>query len=592
MEASGIRTLSLHGYASCSDAFITHKAKALRAHEAGRLSLSGPDGPAKLQGGRGRQHAWWRFEPDYPMDRALQPAFWALEEVGYSSADATIDALVHEWHQGSYEAILGFSQGALCAAMLVARLEQLVAAGHPICLPRFVILCHGFITPRPSNVELRWWRDVQIGTLATPAILLAGEHDTSVPRAKVQELGALFARAQLHTIVGGAHAMPRDMMDLRAISTLVDMLSPPVSPPHTLGDATARASIPSPPGVRTPMAPSPSVAAGRDVVARDVACDTVPSVPRSLERPHCSGRVWPAAETLLAHCSTSLPHGALVLEIGSGTGWFGIELSRRRADLQICLTEMREFEAYPRLEAAVAAAIAKAAAGVAEAEALPRLTCASFDWRERPPDLGRFDFVVGSDLVYSEETAAALGSVLCALLTPDVDITLAADVNAASSDSLVSHGASSTIRMPAATRDGAGAPGVVLTPASASRCWLAHTCERWGAYGYDTFLLASLRAHALRAVPLGNAATRHLSDDAPIEQRQAIFEIRPGGTPGGDDQAAERLLTRASRAQAARDARELAAMTPEEVAEASATAAFASLFTNEDSDSDAPLLVL
>lgn len=39
------------------------------------------------------------------------------------------------------------------------------------------------------------------------------------------------------------------------------------------------------------------------------------------ESTHCSDRVWPAAETLLAHMSEQDLRGAAILELGAGTGF-------------------------------------------------------------------------------------------------------------------------------------------------------------------------------------------------------------------------------------------------------------------------------
>ena len=115
-----MRALSLHGYASNGAAFTSHKAKALQEHVGSLLALDAIDGPAQLEGGRGKQRAWWQFAPAFPMSRVDQPGWWALEAVEYVDAEATIDGLVHTWQEGGYDALLGFSQGALCAAMLCA----------------------------------------------------------------------------------------------------------------------------------------------------------------------------------------------------------------------------------------------------------------------------------------------------------------------------------------------------------------------------------------------------------------------------------------------------------------------------------------
>mgnify|MGYP003319262000 CR=1 FL=1 len=68
---------------------------------------------------------------------------------------------------------------------------------------------------------------------------------------------------------------------------------------------------------------------------------------------HCSTRVWPAAHALLRHCVDRLPPGSSLLELGSGTGWFGDLLATQRPDLTIVLTEMPQYGAFAQLDAAV-----------------------------------------------------------------------------------------------------------------------------------------------------------------------------------------------------------------------------------------------
>ena len=255
------------------------------------------------------------------------------------------------------------------------------------------------------------------------------------------------------------------------------------------------------------------------------------------ETQHCSARVWPAAHLLLEHCAEQLPRHAAVLELGSGTGWFGIELTSRRPDLSICVTEMLDYGAYHRLEATVSSIPSDG-----------RLCCAAFDWSQPPPPMGHFDFVVGSDLVYSVCTASLLGAVIRSLLVGSEDC-------------------------------------------SCKHCLLAHTAERWGACGFDANLLASLRAHSLVATPLGPPASM-VSDDAPIEQRGVLFcidalpvcsiDAAPCDTSRLKDAAAERVLLRAARAQALIDARAKEAMTADELQEVETTDRFACILNGTE----------
>ena len=89
---------------------------------------------------------------------------------------------------------------------------------------------------------------------------------------------------------------------------------------------------------------------------------------------------------LLQHCEAALPLRCSCLELGSGTGWFGIQFLLARPDVErLMLTEMREHGAFDRLQNAVR-------------EHSARCSCAPLDWRAPAPQLGQFDLVLGSDL--------------------------------------------------------------------------------------------------------------------------------------------------------------------------------------------------
>ena len=213
--------LCCHGYASNVAAFLARHCKDMRTHQptADLLELHGVDGPATVNDSSGRQRAWWRFDPEFPMDRTQQPQFWRRAKVGYVGAEAAVELLVDAWRRGAYDGLLGFSQGAAMAAMLCARLEQL--RPRSTRRPRFIILVSGFRTPLPRNPALRWYAELGAASLRTRALVISGEHDTATPPAAVGRLAALFTRRVEHIVAGGQHAMPRRPADLAAISEFV-----------------------------------------------------------------------------------------------------------------------------------------------------------------------------------------------------------------------------------------------------------------------------------------------------------------------------------------------------------------------------------
>ena len=240
---------------------------------------------------------------------------------------------------------------------------------------------------------------------------------------------------------------------------------------------------------------------------------------------HCSARVWPAAQILLQYCTEALPKGASLLELGAGTGWFGLQLCQARADITACLTEMSAHGAFERLGTNLAAN--------ARARGLRQQpTCRTLDWADADLPHGSWDYVVGSDLVYSDAGA----ELLCAMLAR------------------------------------------LLAAGTAVRCLYAHTAERWGAFGYDAKLFQELRRNRLLSWPVAGEIVEDL--DAVIAQRCAIFEIRLlRGNEECDDAAAESVLLRASRAQALLDARRREAMSEEELEEADVAQSISELWS-------------
>ena len=116
-----------------------------------------------------------------------------------------------------------------------------------------------------------------------------------------------------------------------------------------------------------------------------------------------------------------LPTGVRIVELGAGTGWLGLLLAHNLPGIErMLLTEMEEGHCLEHLDAAVELNRQANLAGV------ERVSTAAFDWKaavasemqengERcysPSVLEeRWDFVIGSDLVYGEETAALLPQV-------------------------------------------------------------------------------------------------------------------------------------------------------------------------------------
>ena len=303
---------------------------------------------------------------------------------------------------------------------------------------------------------------------------------------------------------------------------------------------------------------------------------------------HCSGRVWPAALTLLEHLTRDdrcLPPGARVLELGAGTGYMALKATKRRPDVRWCATETAHEDAAERLASNLEAAHAAARAETDELHqrsppplgenpgsmsAGPptdgffftretelkktsrhkRVAASALEWSDaaRSP-LARepWDVVVGSDLVYGEAGARDLATCLAAMLLP---------------------------------REEEGEDGISGDAETIKKrrkpfpsCFLAQTCGRWGGYGYDAALYESLRRAGLRATPVGGETPR---DDDATRQHVCVFSVEPaggGGRGGGASEAedeAHHPLLRARRLRAAAEAAAEAGMSEDDRAAAEA----------------------
>jgi len=121
------------------------------------------------------------------------------------------------------------------------------------------------------------------------------------------------------------------------------------------------------------------------------------------------GLVWPSAR-ILAGIVQALPiAGKRVLEIGCGLGLASLVMQRRGADITAG-------DLHPM-----------AAGFMAENLRLNRLDALDFrtgGWADIDPDLGRFDLIVGSDVLYERDLPGLLAGFLDRHSNPTVEIVI------------------------------------------------------------------------------------------------------------------------------------------------------------------------
>ena len=161
----------------------------------------------------------------------------------------------------------------------------------------------------------------------------------------------------------------------------------------------------------------------------------------------------------------------------------------------------------------------------------------------------QWDFVCGSDLVYSAEGADALARCLAQIL--------------------------SHMKAPAVGGD---------VTSSEGRIAIAQTCGRWGGHGFDEALYRALRRNGLSASPVWGDT---LADSDELRQHVVVFRIDKEDDATSSNHCAkddDRLdiekdrashpLLRAARLHAAKEAAAMNAMTEEERGEAEASRLF------------------
>ena len=113
--------------------------------------------------------------------------------------------------------------------------------------------------------------------------------------------------------------------------------------------------------------------------------------------------VWESAIVLAEEIAKLDGHGRTLLELGCGLGLPALVAAR--SGFAVTATDYEE----PALE------------GVrynATRNGLERIEARVLDWRNIPPDIGRFDLVVAADVLYEPHHSAALAAVIARTLAP------------------------------------------------------------------------------------------------------------------------------------------------------------------------------
>ena len=122
------------------------------------------------------------------------------------------------------------------------------------------------------------------------------------------------------------------------------------------------------------------------------------------------GVVWPAGLALAEEMSRFPIAGKNILELGCGIGLASLVLARRGARITAC-------DHHPLAEDFLRQN--------AELNGLPPITFLNAPWLGPNPLLGRYDLIIGSDLLYERDHAALLAGFIDHHANPDAQVLIA-----------------------------------------------------------------------------------------------------------------------------------------------------------------------
>lgn len=122
------------------------------------------------------------------------------------------------------------------------------------------------------------------------------------------------------------------------------------------------------------------------------------------------GNIWPAGRVLAEAMSQFEVQGKRILELGCGLGLSSLVLQRRRADVTASDHHplARSFLVYN-----------------AALNALPEIAYRDLPWEGDDIELGRFDLIIGSDVLYQRDHAGLLAGVMKRHARRDCEVVIA-----------------------------------------------------------------------------------------------------------------------------------------------------------------------
>lgn len=199
------KALALHGFMQSGKIFREKTGSFRKSIKKNLGEVVYVEGPYALEG-NGR--SWWRWTDERGADGA--PVERPSKAQHYSGVDEALEVLKRELNAHRPDALLGFSQGATAAALLLAALTR-DGQGSGQHVPRFAILVGGFV-PRDENVAAL----LSASPPRVPTLFISGEDDQLVPPERSRALMACFGGHTELLLHPGGHHVPSLKGEMKA----------------------------------------------------------------------------------------------------------------------------------------------------------------------------------------------------------------------------------------------------------------------------------------------------------------------------------------------------------------------------------------
>ncbi|KAI9024133.1 serine hydrolase FSH [Hyaloraphidium curvatum] len=215
-----MKILALHGYTQDASAFSKKTAVLRKTLLRDGIEVSYVSAPHRVPPiGAAEENGGETPNPDACLGWWMGQHWGSTKEVERRMFGESMDFLVDHWRtSGPFDGLLGFSQGAAMAALLMAKLQTAPELG--LARPKFAILIAGF-DPTVADTFAPLMNEAKVIDVEG-SLHISGQRDTLIVPERTKHLMERFfdARAEFHSH-GGGHVVPSSSGDRKIIVDFV-----------------------------------------------------------------------------------------------------------------------------------------------------------------------------------------------------------------------------------------------------------------------------------------------------------------------------------------------------------------------------------